>query len=80
MIHDAQYTQEQYTGPVSTQGFGHSTPEMACFVAKEAGVKQLALYHHDPNHDDAFLAQKEEKAKALFTNTIIVSEGLILTI
>jgi ribonuclease BN (tRNA processing enzyme) len=80
LIHDAQYTQEQYTGPVSTQGFGHSTPEMACFVAKEAGVKQLALYHHDPNHDDAFLAQKEEKAKALFTNTITASEGLILTI
>ena len=80
LIHDAQYTQEQYTGPVSTQGFGHSTPEMACFVAKEAGVKQLALYHHDPNHDDAFLAQKEEKAKALFTNTVTASEGLILTI
>src|SRR6185369_10019814 len=25
LIHDAQYTVEQYTGPVSTQGFGHST-------------------------------------------------------
>ncbi len=80
LIHDAQYTQEQYTGPVSTQGFGHSTPEMACFVAKEAGVKQLVLYHHDPNHDDAAVAKKEESAKKLFTNTIAAYEGLTIPV
>ena len=80
LIHDAQYTQEQYTGPVSTQGYGHSTAEMACFVAKEAGVKQLVLYHHDPNHDDAAVAKKEEAAKHLFTNTIAAYEGLIIPV
>jgi ribonuclease BN (tRNA processing enzyme) len=80
LIHDAQYTMEQYTGPVPTQGFGHSTPEMACFVAKEAGVKQLVLYHHDPNHDDAFIERKEEDAKNLFTNTICAYEGLTIPV
>jgi len=80
LIHDAQYTQEQYTGPVSVQGFGHSTPEMACFVAKEAGVKQLVLYHHDPNHDDTAVSAKEEHAKKLFPNTMCAYEGLTLPI
>jgi ribonuclease BN (tRNA processing enzyme) len=80
LIHDSQYTQEQYTGPVSTQGFGHSTPEMACLVAREAGVKQLVLYHHDPNHDDAFIAKKEENAKKLFPNTIAAYEGLTIPV
>jgi ribonuclease BN (tRNA processing enzyme) len=80
LIHDAQYTMEQYTGPMTTQGYGHSTPEMACKVAQEAGVKQLALYHHDPNHDDDMIAKKEEGAKKLFANTITAIEGLTLTI
>ena len=80
LIHDSQYTLEQYTGPVTTQGFGHSTPEMACFVAREAGVKQLVLYHHDPNHDDAMIAQKEESAKKLFPNTLCAYEGLSISL
>ena len=80
LIHDAQYTKEQYTGAVPTQGFGHSTPEMACQVAKEAGVKQLVLYHHDPNHDDAMIAKKEENAKKLFPNTVVAYEGLTLSV
>lgn len=80
LIHDAQYTHEQYTGPVPTQGFGHSTPEMACAVAREAGVKQLVLYHHDPGHDDAFVSEKEANAKKLFTNTIVAYEGLTIPV
>ena len=80
LIHDAQYTVDQYTGPASTQGYGHSTPEMACQVAKEAGVKQLVLYHHDPNHDDAAVAKKEEAAKKLFSNTLCAYEGLVISV
>jgi ribonuclease BN (tRNA processing enzyme) len=53
---------------------------MACRVAQEAGVKQLVLYHHDPNHDDAAIEKKEEGAKKLFANTITAVEGLTLNI
>lgn len=80
LIHDAQYTMEQYTGPVPTQGYGHSTPEMACQVAKEAGVRQLVLYHHDPNHNDEMILQKEENAKKLFLNSIAAYEGLTIPV
>jgi ribonuclease BN (tRNA processing enzyme) len=80
LIHDSQYTEEQYGGGVTTQGFGHSTAEMACQVAREAGVKQLFLFHHDPNHDDAAVARKEEKARALFPQSYSAYEGLTITL
>jgi len=53
---------------------------MACFVAKEAGVKQLVLYHHDPNHDDIAVLKKEEHAKTLFANTVCAYEGLTIPV
>ena len=61
VIHDAQYTDEQYTNRV---GWGHSTIEYATDVAQAAGVKRLALFHHDPTHDDTMLDRLEAVAKA----------------
>jgi phosphoribosyl 1,2-cyclic phosphodiesterase len=50
LIHDAQYCAEEYPDKV---GWGHSTVEYAVRVAAEAGVRRLALTHHDPLRDDA---------------------------
>src|SRR4029450_6856149 len=50
VIHDAQYLASEYPLKV---GWGHSTVEYAVAVARSAGVKQLALTHHDPKRDDA---------------------------
>ncbi len=49
VIHDAQYLAAEYAGKV---GWGHSTVEYALKVAQTAGVKQLALTHHDPMRTD----------------------------
>ena len=62
LIHDAQYTPEEYP---SKKNWGHSTFEYAVEVAAAADVRQLALTHHDPTHDDAALAKIEERAQAL---------------
>jgi diguanylate cyclase (GGDEF)-like protein len=61
VIHDAQYTEEEYTNRV---GWGHSTVEYAIQVARAAEVKRLALFHHDPTHDDAFMDRFEASARA----------------
>jgi phosphoribosyl 1,2-cyclic phosphodiesterase len=50
VMHDAQYLASEYPQKV---GWGHSTVEYALSVARFAGVKQLALTHHDPKRDDA---------------------------
>jgi phosphoribosyl 1,2-cyclic phosphodiesterase len=77
LIHDAQYTNGEYvTGP--KQGWGHSTPGMAITIAQAAKVKKLALFHHDPSHDDDTLAEIEKKAQEVFPNTILAYEGLTI--
>ncbi len=48
-IREAQYTEEEYA---TKRGWGHSTFMDALESAHEAGVKQLALFHHEPLHDD----------------------------
>jgi phosphoribosyl 1,2-cyclic phosphodiesterase/CheY-like chemotaxis protein len=48
-IREAQYTDEEYP---SKRGWGHSTWTDALESAHHAGVKTLALYHHEPTHDD----------------------------
>lgn len=49
LIHDAQYTPEDYE---RKRGWGHSCYIDTVNSAIDAGVKQLFLYHHDPNYDD----------------------------
>lgn len=83
LIHDAQYSEEHYRGLngwISTQGYGHSTAQMACELANAAGVKQLALFHHDPNYDDQAIRQLEMQAQALFSNAFAAREGLQITL
>jgi CheY-like chemotaxis protein/phosphoribosyl 1,2-cyclic phosphodiesterase len=60
VIHDAQYTPEEY---LSKRNWGHSTYEYAVGLAAAAGVRQLALTHHDPIHDDAFVEAIEQRAR-----------------
>ena len=60
VIHDAQYTPEEYP---SKKNWGHSTYEYAVDLAAAGAVHQLALTHHDPAHDDAFIAQVEKRAR-----------------
>ncbi|MCC7117596.1 MAG: MBL fold metallo-hydrolase [Anaerolineales bacterium] len=80
LIHDAQYSAEHYYGAragfPATQGFGHSTPEMAGEVAASAEVGQLILFHHDPNYSDAMVAEQEDYAKKIFADSCAAREGL----
>jgi len=81
LIHDAEYTAEEYLDKNSPrQGWGHSTWEMAVEVAQAAGVKKLVLTHHNAHHDDAFLEDMERQAQALFPVTLVAREGLTLKI
>ena len=60
VIHDAQYTEDEYRGRL---GWGHATPDYAVDVCLAAGVKRLALFHHDPTHDDTQMAAIEATAR-----------------
>ena len=62
VIHDAQYTPEEY---VSKKNWGHGTYDYVVRLAAAAGVRCVALTHHDPGHDDRFVADIEKKARTL---------------
>jgi CheY-like chemotaxis protein/phosphoribosyl 1,2-cyclic phosphodiesterase len=61
VIHDAQYTPEEYP---AKKNWGHSTYQYAVELAVAAGVHRLVLTHHDPFHDDAFVAEIERRPRA----------------
>ena len=52
LIHDGQYTDEEYPDHV---GWGHSGMSDALTFASRVGARRLLLFHHDPLHSDRFL-------------------------
>ncbi|MGP8053594.1 MAG: MBL fold metallo-hydrolase [Limisphaerales bacterium] len=49
LILDAQYDSQEY---LEHLGWGHGCVDDSVALALQAGVKQLSLFHHDPDHDD----------------------------
>lgn len=74
LIHDAQYTADEYQH--EKHGFGHSTIEMATATAQAAHVRELILFHHEPTHDDVQLDTMETKARSQFEHTRSACEGM----
>jgi CheY-like chemotaxis protein len=81
VIHDAQYTAAEFRQKV---GWGHSPMEYAVDVALAAGVKQLALFHHDPTHDDDTLDRLVEVCRRRVAachgalEVVAAAEGLVI--
>jgi ribonuclease BN (tRNA processing enzyme) len=68
LIHDAQYTPEEYSKRV---GWGHSTMEDAIHLARVAGVKRLLLTHHDPGHTDEHLRELFSRLQASAKSSLV---------
>ena len=75
MIYDATYTDEEYP---ARRGWGHSTWQEAVRLADAAQVGTLVIFHHDPDHDDAFMDRVAAEAAATRPGTIVAKEGLVL--
>lgn len=81
LIHDAQYTTEDYLNPHSPkQGYGHSTFDMAIESMKTTGAKNLIFTHFEPSYDDEKLSRIEELYCANYPNVKLAYEGLELNI
>jgi phosphoribosyl 1,2-cyclic phosphodiesterase len=72
-IYDSMYTEEEYQ---KKRGWGHSTHIQGAKLAQAAKVKQLALFHHEPLHDDKIIAQIEREAQAIFPNSMAAKQGM----
>ena len=72
LIHDSQYTAEELE---VKKGWGHSCWKQAIEVAEKAGVKKLALFHHDPDHDDTFLSNMEKECQKRYPRAFLAREN-----
>jgi phosphoribosyl 1,2-cyclic phosphodiesterase len=83
LIYDTQFTKEEYR---RFPHWGHSHPDDAIAIAREAGAKRLCLFHHAPmrsdDENDRILAQYREVVRAQGDRFELVSayEGLEITL
>ena len=75
MIYDCTYTDEEYPSHVN---WGHSTWQQAVKLAKAARAKTLAIFHHDPGHDDNTMDAISAEAKKTFPGAVVAREGMML--
>jgi phosphoribosyl 1,2-cyclic phosphodiesterase len=61
LIQDAQYTPEEYA---ARRGWGHGSTDYVVDIAVEAGVRRLALFHHEPAHADDDIDRMLEQCRA----------------
>ncbi len=66
LVFDAMYSTLEKV--IERENFGHSTPVIGIRIAMDAGVKKIALFHHDPECNDAQIAQTFEDAREYLKN------------
>jgi phosphoribosyl 1,2-cyclic phosphodiesterase len=83
LIHDGMYTPAELD---SHRGWGHSSYEEAVELAAEVGARQLALFHHEPEHDDGALdallaaARRTAERRKAPVEVVAAQEGLELSL
>ena len=75
MIYDCTYTEDEYPAHM---GWGHSTWNEGMRLCQMAGCKSLIIFHHEPDHDDTFMANLEAEAKATWDGCVVAREGMQL--
>jgi phosphoribosyl 1,2-cyclic phosphodiesterase len=83
LIYDTQFTPDEYR---QRPHWGHSTPDDALAIAREAGVARVCLFHHAPMRTDdqldgILVATREVSARAGDPFEVVAAyEGLELTL
>jgi phosphoribosyl 1,2-cyclic phosphodiesterase len=73
VVYDCTYTDAEFETKV---GWGHSTWQEAVRLCRQAAVKQLAIFHHDPSHEDSFMAEVEREARDAWSGAFVAREGM----
>jgi ribonuclease BN (tRNA processing enzyme) len=76
LIHDGQYTTEEYRR--DRRGWGHSTWATAVDAARNAGAARLVLTSHDPTRTDDQVDEIVKQARGVFPLTSGAHEGMTI--
>lgn len=72
VVYDSTYTDEEFQSKV---GWGHSSWQEAVRLCRAANVKNLSLFHHDPEHTDDVMDAIGEEARASWERVSVAQEG-----
>jgi hypothetical protein len=78
LIYDAQYSPEQLAS--ERKGWGHSSWLEGVKIARAAKVRNLILFHHDPDSTDKHVDGFLSAARQEFPATWAASEGMSITL
>ena len=73
VIYDSTYTDKEFSNRV---GWGHSTWQEGVRLCQSANVKTLAIFHHDPDHEDLFMEQLERLARMTWNGAVVAREHM----
>ena len=75
VIYDSTYTDEEYP---KFKTFGHSTWQQCVRLCAAADARTAVIFHHEPDHDDAFMDRIAAEAEAMRPGTVVAREGMVL--
>jgi phosphoribosyl 1,2-cyclic phosphodiesterase len=78
LIYDAQYSPEQLAS--TRKGWGHSSWLEGVKIARESKVRNLVLFHHDPDSNSRIIDGFLSAARQEFPATWAAMEGMAMTL
>jgi phosphoribosyl 1,2-cyclic phosphodiesterase len=73
VIYDSTYTDAEFPNRI---GWGHSTWTEGMRLCRKAGTKRLAIFHHDPDHDDNFMDRLAAEAAKAWDGNFVSRDGM----
>ena len=73
VVYDSTYTDDEFPAKI---GWGHSTWQEGIRLCRAANVKRLAIFHHDPDHEDRFMDRVEADADLEWEGSIVAREHM----
>lgn len=75
VIYDSTYTDEEFPAHVD---WGHSTWQEGARLCDAANVGRFVVFHHDPDHNDAFMDGVEDDVEHARPGSLVAREGMVL--
>ncbi|MBK8175171.1 MAG: MBL fold metallo-hydrolase [Rhodospirillales bacterium] len=75
VIYDSTYEEDEFPRHV---GWGHSTWNEGMRLCRAAGAKRLAIFHHDPDHEDGQMDRIGTEANQAWPGTVVTRECMTL--
>lgn len=77
VIYDGTYTEDEFA---HHRGWGHSTWNEGVRLCRMAGARQLAIFHHDPDHEDGDMDRIQAAAQAAWSGAVVARECMTITL